>query len=372
MENVKIFHMADAHLDAPFSTLPPNEAELARRSLRSAFAAAVLAAKNRGVQLFFISGDLFDSDYITPDTREFVCDKLADFPSCRFFIAPGNHDPFNELSPYGTMPLPSNVHVFRGRERVSVEELGVDVYGYGFTDARNTESPIVGHPDLDKSKINILVCHGDVGALESAYGPITHKQIGESGFDYIALGHIHKGSGVLCENGVYYAYPGCIEGRGFDEVGDKGALCGTVGKNGADLAFLSLARRKYAVEQLDISDMEERTQVVEAIRDLMRPYGSDTHLRVVLKGMPTRLFTVKAELFETGGSNPVSVEIVDKSVPMPRLTDIEKEKTLRGTFVRRMQARLATVDADSEEYAACQTVMRLVLAALDGRDITGV
>lgn len=372
MNSVRIFHMADAHLDAPFSLLPPWEADSARLSLKSAFAAAILAAKKRGAQLFFIAGDLFDGAYVTPDTKEFVCEKIASFPECKFFIAPGNHDPFDENSHYKRMNLPENAYVFGKKERFRIEELGVDVYGYGFSASTESESPVVGYPALDPSMINILVCHGDVSASASVYGQITKQEIAQSGFDYIALGHIHKPSGVLCEGGVYYAYPGCIEGRGFDESGEKGALFGTVAKGETALAFLPLARRKYAELSVDLTGVEERVGAMELIRAALRPYGGDTRVRITLTGCPQNAFVIKSEGLDGGGSSPALVEIIDKTSPALKLTDIEKENTLRGVFCRRMQARLAQYDEGSEEYAVCLKALRLGLAALDGRDIAGV
>lgn len=372
MQDVKIFHIADVHLCAPFSSLSPREADSARTSLRSAFAAAVLAAKNRGAQLFFIAGDLFDGAYVTAETKEFVCEKIAEYPECRFFIAPGNHDPNGEGSHYRRMKLPENVYVFGGRERVCLDELGVDVYGYGFGDRYESESPVTGYPPLDPDKINILVCHGDVCAGMSDYGPITKAEIGQSGFDYIALGHIHTFGGVLCENGVHYAYSGCIEGRGFDETGDKGGLFGTVSKGKAELGFVPLARRKYQAIEVDLTGVEERITALERIRTALKPYGGDSRVRVTLTGSPENVFTVISDGLDGGGSAPVTVEIIDKTVPTPKLTDIEKENTLRGVFCRHMQERLAALPQGGEEYAVCLRALKLGLAALDGRDISGV
>lgn len=369
METVKIFHIADVHLDAPFTNMSPTEADRARESLRSAFAASVLAASNRGVQLFLIAGDLFDSRYITPTTKEFVCDTFAAYPHIRFFICAGNHDP---ISFYNSLPLPPNVYVFSGKQGVRVTELGVCVYGAPFDAATAEASPFKGLPPLDASFINILVCHGDLGATGSPYAPFSAKELGVSGFDYVALGHIHKPSGVLCENGVHYAYSGCIEGRGFDEVGERGALFGTVGKHSVQLGFIPLSRRKYAVEEIDISGMEKRVQVTDAIRAVMARYDGNTHLRVVLTGTPSALIPVSADGFETGGSNPISIEIKDKSLPQPKLTEAELDNTLRGVYLRRMQGRLELLDPNSAEYAVCARALKLGLAALDGRDITEV
>lgn len=369
METVKIFHIADVHLDAPFANMSPVEADRARESLRSAFTASVLAASNRGAQIFLVAGDLFDSTYSTAATKQLVCDTFGAYPHIRFFICPGNHDP---IYFYNSLKLPPNVYVFRGKQGVRLSDLGVCVYGAPFADTTEQASPFTGLPPVDTSLINIFLCHGDLGATASPYAPFTLKELGQSGFDYVALGHIHKPSGVLCENGVYYAYSGCIEGRGFDEVGQRGALFGTVSKSGTQLGFVPLARRHYAVETVDISGMERRIQVTDAIRAVMSRYDASTHLRVVLTGTPTQLIQVSAEGFETGGSNPISLEIKDKSLPKPRLTEAESSNTLRGVYLRRMQARLATLEVGSVEYKVCANALKLGLAALDGSDITGV
>lgn len=372
MDGIKIFHMADAHLDAPFSALSPREADGARTSLRSAFSNAVQAAKNRGAQLFFIAGDLFDGENVTPDTKEFLCEKMASFPECVFFISPGNHDPYGEASHYRRMKLPANVHVFGAKERCDIRGLPVSVYGCGMGAYDPSESPVLGYGKLDGERINILVCHGDVGGTDPAYAPISRADIASSGFDYIALGHIHSFGGVKAEGGVHYAYPGCIEGRGFDETGDKGALVGTVTKGEAELAFLPLARRKYVDCAVSLDGVSTREEALALIREALKPYGGDTRVRLTLTGSPEEAFVIKADGLEGGGSLPAAVQLVDKTVPAPRITEIERENTLRGMFCRRMTARLQSLEEGSEEYGICLKALKLGLAALDGRDITGV
>ncbi len=47
--------------------------------------------------------------------------------------------------------------------------------------------------------------------------------------DYVALGHIHAYSGARTAGRVPYAWPGCPEGRGYDECGEKGVIIADVG-----------------------------------------------------------------------------------------------------------------------------------------------
>ena len=371
MDSVKIFHIADLHLDAPFTGMSATEAASCKNGLRSAFAKALLAAKNRGVKLFFIAGDLFDGDFVSPDTEEFLAEKFASYPDCRFFIAPGNHDPYTPGSFYAKGLLPANVHVFKGRERVELEELGVDVYGFGFTAKQCTESPVTGFRPLREDRINILVCHGDVGVENSVYGPIKKEDIGKIPFDYIALGHIHKASEVLKQNGTYYAYSGCIEGRGFDETGEKGGLYGTVSKGEVQLSRFPLSVRRYEIAEVDISGMESRLQVMDAIRCAIKPYGG-MRVRIVLTGSPKEAFFISADMFSTGGSDPDYIEIKDKSLPAPDISVIEQENTLRGAFYRRMSKRISALAEDDPQREVCIAALKAGLAALDGRDPTEV
>ncbi len=367
MEEIKILHIADVHFDAAFSGMPITESEKCRAGLRSAFAAAVLSAKNRGVRLFLISGDLFDGERLTPATEEFIIGQTERYPECYFFISPGNHDPYNDASPYKRLRFPENVHVFRGRERVELAELGVDVYGYGFSDKRTEECPISGFGALREDRVNILVCHGDTSGGD--YGPISKADIAASGFDYIALGHIHTASGVLCENGVHYAYPGCIQGRGMDETGVKGALFGTVGKGKADLELLPLSRRRYEIVNMEVKDGESRKELLERLAPMLIKMDGDTRVRVVLTGETAEPLLIDADTIKENTGTLAEVELRDKTVLAVSMAALEAENTLRGVFAKRMLAAAQTDDTEERETALL--AYKLGLEALSGRVSNG-
>ena len=141
----KIFHCADIHLDSPFSLSSPRGAERRRTELRAAFTSALMFARDRKADIFIISGDLFDGEYVTRDTREFITRELAKLAPMPVFIAPGNHDPFTAGSPFEALSKLQNVHVFgAARERVELPELGTDIYGVGFTSRYMLSSPLRG------------------------------------------------------------------------------------------------------------------------------------------------------------------------------------------------------------------------------------
>jgi DNA repair exonuclease SbcCD nuclease subunit len=367
---VKVFHCADIHLDSPFVLCSPRESEKRRNELRAAFTSALLYAREMKVDLFIISGDLFDGEYVTRDTREMLAREFAKAGNMKIFIAPGNHDPLGVGSPYETMEFPENVHVFgTERECVHLDDLGVDVYGVGFASKNCLSSPVVGWRGLDKEKINILVCHGDMSASNSVTGPISKMDITESGFDYIALGHIHKSTGLQKENGVYYAYPGCIEGRGFDELGYKGALCGIVDKGEVNMQFKRFSKSRYEIAEVDISGSADKMQALDIIRNSIREYTEDTTLRLFLTGELSRALLILPSEIGKGCEYPHNIEIIDETTLIPDLGDLEKSNTLKGIFCRNLLAEMSGLDEDSEEYRVLSAALKYGISALEDRSV---
>ena len=367
---IKVFHCADIHLDSPFSMYSPREAESRRTELRAAFTSACLFAREKEVDLFIISGDLFDCEYVTKDTLELLNREFRKSPEIRFFIAPGNHDPLGPGSPYNNAGFPENVHVFTPeRERVRIDGLNADIYGFGFDSPTLITSPAAGWTGLDKSRINILVCHGDMTSAGSTTGPVTKADIAASGFDYIALGHIHKGTGVLCENGVHYAYPGCIEGRGFDEQGYKGALYGGIDKGVAALSFIRFSNRRYESVSVDLTGISDKSEALEKIRREIRTFNDDTALRVTLCGEVGEAFVILPNEIGSGREYPYFIEMIDKTVTKMDLSELESSNTLRGVFYRNLKAKIDASDPDSEERQVYSLALKYGLASLDGRSV---
>ena len=253
---LKVFHCADLHLDAPFSLFTPGEADRRRIELRSAFTSAVLFARSNGADIFIISGDLFDGDYVTRDTCELLAGQFASFPTCRFFIAPGNHDPYTPESPYARTPWSDNVHIFTEdrMQTFSFPELGCAVHGAAFTAPECPADRVLsGFRAPEDGLIHIGLLHGDVTGPASRYRPLRTADIAASALDYLALGHVHAAA-LSAAGDVSYGYCGCPEGRGFDELGDKGFLTGQVERGHAELRFVPFARRRYCIVQADVTD----------------------------------------------------------------------------------------------------------------------
>ena len=266
--SVKIVHAADFHLDSAFGALSAEQARQRRRESRELLTRLSNYVNQNGVDLVLLAGDLFDSDTTYRETLEALSEALGAMQA-RVFIAPGNHDPYSAKSPYATLSWPENVHVFTSKtvERVELSELQCAVYGAAFTAPVQDESLLAGFRAPEDDFIHLMVLHGDISAAESRYDPLTKGQIKESGIDYLALGHTHQFGGFLREGQTTYAYSGCPEGRGFDELGEKGILTGTVERGKAELSFVPFARRRYEVLNVDVTGRSAEEALRAALPD---------------------------------------------------------------------------------------------------------
>lgn len=370
----KIIHTADIHLDAPFSMLDVQKAQVRKNELRGAFSSLVLFAKTEKADMVIISGDLFDSGFVTKETTSLLISQFASFPECRFIIAPGNHDFISARSPYKKELFPPNVYIFEDEKitHFSFPEIGVNVYGYAFTSEKYTENPLASVVALDRGRINILVAHADLGGHSDSC-PLTTADLVRSGFDYVALGHIHKGGEVKLSGDTYYAYSGCLEGRSFDECGVKGVLVCDFSKQAghlsASFANRRLCKRHYEKLSVDITGVDSTEALLERLRGALAAegYGSDVLLRLRLTGRisPEITLNLKAVTAQTLGLFYLEVE--NDAMPLLNPDDLKNDISIRGALYRELLPMLESENEEERQLAA--EALRLGLLALDGEDV---
>ena len=200
-----ILHAADLHLDAPFASLPAHKAAERRAEQRDLIGRLADLARTRGADLVLLSGELFDSADTYAETTQALARALGQ-TGCPVFIAPGNHDYFTLRSPYSALHWPENVHIFRSAALEAVErpDLGCAVHGAAFTAPAREDSPLSGFAAPGDGLIHLGVLHGEVDG-KGRYGPIPRADIAASGLAYLALGHVHAGSGLQWEGGTAWA-----------------------------------------------------------------------------------------------------------------------------------------------------------------------
>ena len=257
---------------------------------------------------------------------------------------------------YANTAWPDNVHIFSsvGIESVALPDLGCTIHGAAFTTPQADRSPLMGFTAPQDGQVHLMVLHGDVEG-KGRYGPIDPADIAASGLNYLALGHVHACSGLQKAGDTWWAYPGCPEGRGFDETGDKGVLVVTVGDDPGDLTarFVPLAGRRYEIVEADVTGADTAAQALEAVLPA-QPCGDCC--RILLTGQ--RSFGPPDLAALTAQAQPYyySVTIRDHTRQLRDLWERAGEDSLTGLVLRQLKAQ----GGPEAELAA-----RFALAALE-------
>lgn len=363
MNEIKILHCADMHLDSPFEGLASGKASLRRREQRELLHRLVDLAHSENVDLMLLSGDLLDSDNTYYETGEELNQCLRGL-SIPVFIAPGNHDYYSPKSPYARLKLPSNVYVFSKNEMeyVPLPQLGLKVYGAAFTEKRSGPLLQGFTAEREEGTMNILCIHGEVGVKDSNYNPISLEDIENSGMDYIALGHIHKASGLLKAGETWYSWPGCPEGRGFDETGEKTVNLIRLSKDKCELETRSVAARRYESVKLDVTGIDPLLAIHTSLPD---DTMQDIY-RITLTGEAecscdiNRLRSNLEEMF-------FELQIRDETRMYRGLWDYAGEDSLRGLFLKKLKEEYDSVK-DEKQKNTIEQAARWGLAALDNME----
>lgn len=367
-----LFHSADFHLGSPFSGLDVRESEARRRELLDSFASTCALAKNEGCSVMLIAGDLFDSGYADSETVSRVFGILAD-SGLPVVISPGNHDPYTEGGIYSSRSLPENVRVFESPEMSYFDfpELSLRVHGYAFESERYTADPLAGDVELAEGCFNVLCAHGDIYSPISTYAALSLARLEELGFDYVALGHIHKYSEPIKLGGTVVSYSGFPEGRSFDECGFGGALLVNLSEGGtrrAETQRVILSKKQYLSDTLDVTGSAGRSDLISAVKKYVssKGLGIETALRLTLVGNvePTAPESLSLTAAETGLA---LLEIRNETLPLLDAEYLENDVTLRGALYRQLLPALKSADSETRRVAV--GALRMGLAALEGRDL---
>lgn len=224
---MKFVHIADCHLDCPFTSLSYREnlADSRRLEQRKVFKKVINYIKDNDVKYLFISGDLYENEYVRKSTIIYINDLFKEIPSTKVFISPGNHDPYIKNSYYSEFDFAPNVYIFKGG--FECKELpDCNIYGMGFTSFYCKDVNLGNLNIIQNDKPNILVMHAsiDSGNEENKeYNPILESRLENLNMDYIALGHIHKPYYNIKKN-QKVVYSGSTISLGFDELGSHGMI----------------------------------------------------------------------------------------------------------------------------------------------------
>lgn len=350
---IKLLHGADLHLDSPFSGLKPDQAAARRKLQRQLPEALVDLCHQYDCDALLLAGDVFDGERVCPETVEAL---QRAFARCRVpvCIAPGNHDPYTERSPWAKARWPEQVHIFTGDwERVELPQM--TVWGGAF---RGREAHGLLHPVKPNGKPQIALLHGEADTADSAYNPMTRAEIAASGLRYLALGHIHKAAPPAKAGETWYAWPGVAMGRGFDETGVHGAYLVELDGEFCRATLLPLPGPRY-----ESFEVPAGADPCGAVLAAVPPSCRDSICRITLTGEADAV-DLEALAARLGMPN---LDLRDETIPRRDLWDACQGESLRALTMQTLKKQYDAA-GDSETRRTLALAARYALAALEGRE----
>lgn len=270
----RFIHTADIHLDSPLKSLAlrnPELADLIGDATRQTFSSIIDLCINERVYALVIAGDLYDGDQTSMKTARFLAGELGRLAKAgiRTFIIRGNHDALSRIS--RELVLPDLVKLFGGRaEHVLIErgpgEKPVAIHGLSFAQPTAPESLLPKYADAVADAINIGIMHTSLGGApgHDPYAPCSPAELQATGYDYWALGHIHKRS-VVTESATI-VMPGMPQGRDINEDGSKSVTLVSITDDGTvSLEEKQTAIAEFARVTIETGDLTEWNELAQAL-----------------------------------------------------------------------------------------------------------
>lgn len=249
---MKVLHAADLHIDSPLRGLtryegaPVEEMQLAARRATENL---VQAAIDHTVDLVVIAGDVFDGEWKDYGTGLFWTRQLGELHDhgIPVVIVAGNHDAASDFSRRLTMPDNVTQLSTSKPEAKRFDDLDLVVVGQGYGAKSMPNDLAAGFPLADPGLFTLGLLHTSLDGRpdHASYAPTSLDMLRGRGYQYWALGHVHKREVVLKDPWV--VFPGNVQGRHARETGSKGASLLTV-ENGEvqSVEHLSLDVARWA------------------------------------------------------------------------------------------------------------------------------
>lgn len=360
---IRILHLADLHLGYE----PPWErhAESQRRERDARLAKAVAWAMDRDIDLVLIAGDLFETHRPPAPLVDSVIANLQQLVDAgiQLVTLPGNHD---EISYHDSVyrregkrwpgllienPNMQKVATLRCRGTP------VHIYSLAYTSGlTRTHPPLADFPRPDGDGFHIALLHGSLDWDRGDRSlPIDGQALEAAGYDYTALGHIHRHIVRGQKNPI--VYPGMIEGKDFDDPGVGFYTVVTLSTAGASVETAPADDAlPLTTLSVDAGEYEDDREMVAALRARLPGQGA---VRVVLTGSPG--FTLQKEAIEEAlAGTSFYVQVVDESAGIADelIERLAGEPTVRGQFVSRMLARIQAASRQEEERLLRRALVR--------------
>ena len=362
---MRVIHCADLHLESPLKNIIIADKIKERRDeLLYNFDRLVEYADNNDVDIILVAGDIFDKGTKRKTALSHITEVIADNPDVDFIFLKGNHDTGGLFE--DEEDTPENVKLFDNKSWKAYEYGDIVITGVELS--KNNYKDVALSLVLDPSKCNIVTLHtgpanhkGEKEIYEINFNDLKNKNI-----DYLALGHIHKYERSQLDDRGIYVYPGCLEGRGFDETGEKGFVLLDIDdeKNITD-TFIPFAHRLIHREEVEVQPNDTMSDIIAKIHKISDNIDGKDMLEIVLVGKTDMNELVDIDLrrirreFE---GHFYFFKVKDSTTMQIDYESFANDKSLKGEFVRLLESQ----DISEEDKSV---IVELGIKALKGENL---
>lgn len=330
---MKFIHCSDIHLDSKINELPKEKRSRRKDELISTFERLCSFATSNFVSAVIIAGDMFDKEKITSKTLARVLNAIRKAETVDFLYLPGNHELNGFLQNKDVFPR--NLKCF-SEEWTNFQYGNVCIDGIILNDYN--QGVVYDNLKLDKDKVNIVTMHGQVAGYKAKEDAevISIPSLKDKYIDYLALGHYHSYSVGDIDYRGKYVYSGCLDGRGFDELGEKGFVLIDVDESKLTHQFIKFSSRELFEVKVSVEGLKDFIQVRENVLTLLEnKISPDSIVKVVLTGEHKLDLDVDVEGLTYALNNVYFyAKVYDKTSILVNSSDYENDKSVRGEFVR--------------------------------------
>jgi DNA repair exonuclease SbcCD nuclease subunit len=333
----RILHFADLHLDKSFVVdgLSSEYGRERRLGLKAALTRILAIAREQKVDAITIGGDLFDQDYVIPETCEFLVNQFRQVDPIRVVIAPGESDPYNNDSIYQRLNWPDNVDVFY-QSKLSFHELTPEVTLWGATHPAHLAENLSPKNKLDPGKTHILLLHAWAGVTSSRDSVLTleEESIREAGFKLVLLGHNHS-KRIWPENDPLFVYPGSPEPLDYHQnLNEGGAVLVTIEGTTFIPKLIPVSQWNYANVKVDFTGKKSLSEIALLLEMRLESISSvNPDCPVYTVEMSGLLkFSFELAKLQLALSRPYFIRWQTDFTLAYDVKKISQEKTVRGLF----------------------------------------
>jgi DNA repair exonuclease SbcCD nuclease subunit len=337
---MKFIHIADVHLGAVPDSNMPWGAER-EKEIWSSFQNIISVCNENKVDLLLIAGDLFHRQPLVRELKE-VNYYFSKLETAQVVLMAGNHDYIGARSYYQGFEWDKRVHMFMKDtiDKFEFPELQTEVTGFSYHTRDITEPVYDSLKPEQNDLIHILLAHGG----DDKDVPMNRKKLSDAGFDYVALGHIHKPE--IISQGM--AYSGSLEPLDKNETGERGYILGEVtgdAERQTNITFIPSSQRKYKRLCLPVDQNTTNGSLLDQASEMIRSNGKQHIYQFSIEGIRDEAIHFDKDAVKALGN---ILEVVDQSVPDYDFDALYRENSdnMIGLFIQRIRE-----NAEKDEVA---------------------